>query len=112
MPANFYLRVYSVVREIPVGKVCSYGAIAEFLGAARSARMVGFALKQSGILDFLPAHRVLNRLGFLSGKHAFSPPELMEELLQSEGMKVENDQVVNFKELFWDPSENLNYREF
>lgn len=112
MPSDFYQRVYSVVREIPEGRVCSYGAIATFLGAARSSRMVGFALKQSGVLDFLPAHRVLNRLGLLSGKHAFSPPELMEELLLVEGIKVEKDQVVNFKDIFWDPSEHLNYKEF
>jgi len=104
--------VYSVVREIPRGRVCSYGAIAKFLGAARSSRMVGFALKQSGVLDFLPAHRVLNRNGLLSGKHAFTPPELMAELLQAEGIKVADDQVIVFKELFWDPAENLNYREF
>ncbi len=101
-----------MVREIPKGRVCSYGAIAKFLGAARSSRMVGFALKQSGVLDFLPAHRVLNRNGLLSGKHAFDPPELMAELLQEEGIKVVNDQVLDFKELFWDPAENLNFREF
>ncbi|PTM05152.1 MAG: hypothetical protein DA405_04850 [Bacteroidetes bacterium] len=112
MPSDFYQRVYSVVREIPAGRVCSYGAIAKFLGAARSSRMVGFALKQSGVLDFLPAHRVLNRNGFLSGKHAFNPPGLMAELLGAEGILVADDQVLNFKELFWDPAENLNYREF
>lgn len=100
------------MREIPEGRVCSYGAIAKFLGAAGSARMVGIALKQSGVLDFLPAHRVLNRNGQLSGKHAFNPPELMAELLASEGLVVNDDQVLNFKELFWDPAESLNYREY
>ncbi len=104
--------MYSVVREIPAGRVCSYGAIAKFLGAARSSRMVGTALKQSGVLDLLPAHRVLNRNGQLSGKHAFTPPELMAELLQAEGITVKDDQVINFKDFFWDPAESLNYREY
>ena len=112
MPKNFYERVYSVVREIPAGRVCSYGAIAKFLGAARSSRMVGTAMKQSAVLDFLPAHRVLNRNGQLSGKHAFNPPELMAELLRAEGIPVKDDQVLNFEALFWDPSESLNHREY
>lgn len=112
MPNEFYERVYSVVREIPEGKVCSYGAIAKFLGAARSSRMVGYALKQSGVLDFLPAHRVLNRNGFLTGQHAFNPPALMAELLRAEGHQVIDDQIVNFKEVFWDPAQHLNYKEY
>ena len=104
---NFYERVYYVVSKIPYGRVSTYGAIARYLGVKSSARLVGMALKNlrkyPNFYDLVPAHRVVNRNGFLTGKHSFSPPELMEELLKKEGIEIVNDKVVNFKELFWDP---------
>ena len=112
MDNNFFDRVYKVARLIPYGRVTSYGAIARFLGAARSARMVGYAMNGAGNYPDVPAHRVLNRNGLLTGKHHFSGSTLMEDLLASEGVEVVNDQVVRFKELFWDPAEDLNQEEF
>jgi methylated-DNA-protein-cysteine methyltransferase related protein len=103
---NFFELVFDVARQIPKGRVTSYGAIAACLGAKSSARMVGWAMNGAGrVRPKVPAHRVVNRLGILSGKHHFSPPGMMEKLLKKEGIKVKNDQVVDFKKLFWDPAE-------
>jgi len=105
---DFFQMVYQVVRLIPEGRVTSYGAIAKYLGAARSARMVGWAMNASHAqTPEVPAHRVVNRLGMLSGKAHFHPPERMEKLLASEGVIVVDDQIQNFKEKFWDPEEEL-----
>lgn len=100
---SFFERVYEVVRKIPEGRVTSYGAIAKVLGTARSARMVGWAMNASHDREDVPAHRVVNRNGILTGKHHFEGTNLMQQLLESEGIKVENNQVVNFKEIFWEP---------
>jgi len=100
---SFYQKVYEVARKIPEGKVTSYGAIAEFLGRKGSARMVGYAMNNVHSEYSVPAHRVVNRNGLLTGKHHFSPPDLMQQLLENEGIEVENDKVVNFKEVFWKP---------
>lgn len=109
---SFFDRVYAVARHIPYGRVTSYGAIAKFLGAARSARMVGYAMNGAGNHPEVPAHRVLNRNGLLTGKHHFPGSTLMEDLLQSEGVEVVNNQVLDFQKLFWDPAEDLNREEF
>ena len=103
--SNFFKDVYEVVKMIPKGKVTSYGAIANYLGVKRSARMVGWAM--NGAPGDVPAHRVLNRNGLLTGKNAFATPTLMQELLQKEGVQVVNDQVVNFEILFWDPATEI-----
>jgi methylated-DNA-protein-cysteine methyltransferase-like protein len=100
---HFFERVYALVRQIPEGKVTSYGAIAKALGAARSARMVGWAMNASHYLEDVPAHRVVNRMGLLSGKHHFEGTNLMQQLLESEGIQVENDQIIDFKNHFWQP---------
>ncbi len=100
---SFFERVYEVVRKIPEGRVTSYGAIAKALGTARSARMVGWAMNASHDREDVPAHRVVNRNGILTGKHHFEGTNLMQQLLESEGIKVENNQVVDFKEIFWEP---------
>jgi len=104
--SGFFDRVYEVCREIPEGRVTSYGAIAKSLGAARSARMVGWAMNNSHDKN-VPAHRVVNRNGMLSGKHHFSGTNAMQQLLEAEGVEVKELQVVNFKELFWDPIKEL-----
>lgn len=98
---NFYERVYEVARKIPFGRVTSYGAIARAIGAAKSARMVGYALKNSP--EDVPAHRVLNRNGVLTGKHHFPGTNLMQQLLENEGLVIINNQVQNFENYFWDP---------
>ncbi|MCB4807018.1 MGMT family protein [Tamlana sp. 62-3] len=103
---NFFDKVYEVAKQIPYGKVTSYGAIAKYLGAARSARMVGYAMNGSHGKD-VPAHRVVNRNGLLSGKHHFEGTNLMQQLLESEGVVVIDNHVQNFKAVFWDPSEEL-----
>lgn len=103
---GFFEKVYQVARQIPYGRVTSFGAIARYLGAPRSARMVGWALNGSHDKD-VPAHRVLNRNGLLTGKHHFPGTNLMRDLLESEGVEVEDNQVKNFKELFWDPNTDL-----
>jgi len=103
----FYDKVYTVVRQIPFGRVTSYGAIANFLGAKRSARLVGYAMNNSHEKN-VPAHRVVNRLGLLTGKHHFQGTNLMQQLLESEGVEVEDNQIQNFKEVFWNPSEELS----
>ncbi len=105
---NFFALVHEVARQIPRGRVTSYGAIAAVLGSKLSARMVGWAMNGSHrARPKVPAHRVVNRNGMLTGKHHFSPPGLMEQLLKKEGVKVKNDQVVEFKKLFWDPAAGL-----
>lgn len=109
---NFFERVYVVARLIPHGRVTSYGAIAKFIGAARSARMVGYAMNGSIDEEDIAAHRVVNRNGLLSGKAHFGGSRLMEQLLQSEGVEVENNQVKNFQEVFWDPSLELDRNDF
>jgi methylated-DNA-protein-cysteine methyltransferase-like protein len=105
---DFFARVYDVTSLIPYGRVTSYGAIARFLGSGRSARMVGWALNVSHCKPgLIPAHRVVNRNGLLTGKRHFGNSGTMEQLLASEGIIVENDRIVNFKEKFWDPSEEV-----
>lgn len=102
--------VFEVARQIPKGRVTSYGAIAACLGTKSSARMVGWAMNGCHrVKPKVPAHRVVNRLGILSGKHHFSPPGMMEKLLKKEGVKIKNDQVVDFKKLFWDPVEEIGF---
>jgi len=100
---NFFERVYDVARKIPYGKVTSYGAIAKVLGAARSARMVGWAMNASHNLEEVPAHRVVNRNGLLTGKHHFDGTNLMQQLLESEGIVVLDNQIVDFEKHFWMP---------
>ena len=102
---NFFERVYAVVRHIPYGKVTSYGAIAKVLGAARSARMVGWAMNAAHGLDDVPAHRVVNRNGLLTGKHHFDGTNLMQQLLENEGIKVVNNQIIDFEKHFWHPQQ-------
>lgn len=105
---NFFEDVYAVVRLIPKGRVTSYGAIAAYLGTKGSSRMVGYAMNAaSGKFPPVPAHRVLNRQGCLTGKHHFKPSHLMQELLENEGIRVEDDRVTEFKQLFWDPTIEL-----
>lgn len=106
---TFFENVYEVARLIPKGRVTSYGAIAKYLGTGRSARMVGYAMNNAHVqAPPVPAHRVVNRNGMLTGKHHFSPPELMEKLLKKEGVKVQKDTVADFKKLLWDPQIELN----
>lgn len=100
---DFFQRVYVVVRQIPSGRVTSYGAIAKYLGAARSARMVGWAMNASHIQPDVPAHRVVNRIGLLSGKHHFIGGNVMQQLLEKENIEVIEDQIQNFEQHFWDP---------
>lgn len=105
---SFFEDVYDVVRQIPKGRVTSYGAIANFLGTKSSARMVGWAMNGCGhIKPKVPAHRVVNRLGMLSGKVHFGSPTRMEELLLKEGIKVKKDIIVDFEKYFWDPAKEL-----
>jgi methylated-DNA-protein-cysteine methyltransferase-like protein len=102
--SDFFSKVYEIVKLIPPGRVTSYGAIAKYLGTAGSARMVGWAMNAShSHPGFVPAHRVVNRNGLLTGKHHFDTPNAMKELLENEGIKVRGDQIVNFKKHFWDP---------
>lgn len=107
MTESFFERVYEVVCQIPYGRVSSYGAIARFLGMSGSARMVGWAMNAAHTIPEVPAHRVVNRNGLLTGKHHFAGTHLMQQLLESEGVKVKNDQVVNFQSVFWDPNREL-----
>lgn len=100
---NFFERVYEIARLIPQGRVTSYGAIAKALGTARSARMVGWAMNASHNREDVPAHRVVNRIGMLSGKHHFEGTNLMQQLLENEGLKVVDNQIVNFEKHFWQP---------
>lgn len=106
--SDFFYMVFEVVRLIPKGRVTSYGAIAKYLGVKGSSRMVGWAMNSSHSHHSpVPAHRVVNREGLLTGKHHFANPNLMQELLEGEGIRVKGDKVVNFKNHFWDPSEEL-----
>lgn len=106
--ADFYEHVYQVVRLIPKGRVTSYGAIASFLGAANSSRLVGYAMNFShDVVPTVPAHRVVNRNGFLTGKMHFETPYKMQELLENEGVRVQDDKVKSFPEIFWDPTKSL-----
>jgi methylated-DNA-protein-cysteine methyltransferase-like protein len=105
---HFFNDVYEVVRQIPRGRVTSYGAIAAYLGTKGSARMVGYAMNASHLDESIPAHRVVNRNGVLTGKHHFEHPDKMQELLSEEGIKVNGDQIVDFHSVFWDPEKNLH----
>ena len=105
---DFFESVYDVTRLIPYGRVTSYGAIARYLGSGRSARTVGWALNICHTnTDFIPAHRVVNRNGLLTGKHHFGNSSTMQQLLENEGLVIDDDRIVNFKERFWDPSSEL-----
>jgi len=105
---TFFDKVYEVARQIPAGRVTSYGAIAEYLGMKGSSRMVGYAMNACGTAyPPVPAHRVVNRNGLLTGKHHFPSPDLMQQMLESEGVKVEDDKVVEFKKLLWLPIDEL-----
>lgn len=103
METNFFERVYQIARQIPYGKVTSYGAIAKVLGTARSARMVGWAMNAAHNLEDVPAHRVVNRNGLLTGKHHFDGTNLMQQLLENEGVKVVDNQIQDFEKVFWQP---------
>lgn len=100
---DFFERVYTIVREVPYGRVTTYGAIAKAIYAVGSARMVGYALSAAIGMPDVPAHRVVNRAGLLTGKHHFGGARVMQDLLESEGLVVTNNQVQNFKSCFWDP---------
>jgi methylated-DNA-protein-cysteine methyltransferase-like protein len=106
--ASFFELVYQVARQIPYGRITSYGAIAACLGTKLSARLVGWAINGADKINpKVPAHRVVNRVGLLSGKHHFKPPGRMEKLLKKEGVLVKDDVILNFKEKFWDPGKEL-----
>jgi methylated-DNA-protein-cysteine methyltransferase-like protein len=105
---DFFSRVYEVTKLIPYGRITTYGAIARFLGSGRSARMVGWALNIChNSNEFIPAHRVVNRIGLLTGKHHFGNSSTMEQLLENEGLLIENNKIINFKQKFWDPASEL-----
>lgn len=105
---GFFQRVYEVVRLIPYGRVTTYGAIASYLGAPGAARMVGWAMNQSHTAtEFVPAHRVVNRVGLLTGKHHFDGSQLMQQLLENEGAIIEDNRIQNMDEMFWDPVREL-----
>ncbi|MBP6978845.1 MAG: MGMT family protein [Bacteroidales bacterium] len=105
---SFFEKVYAVVKQIPHGRVTSYRAIARYLGSEGSARMVGWAMNQSHSSTIeIPAHRVVNRMGILTGKHHFGGPSVMQQLLESEGIVIQDDQIVDFEKHFWDPAKEL-----
>jgi len=105
---TFFSRVFEVAKLIPYGRVTSYGAIARYLGTGRSARMVGWAMNASHLQpENVPAHRVVNQIGLLTGKHHFDGPDVMKQLLESEGVSIINNKVKDFENLFWDPSKEL-----
>lgn len=104
---NFFNKVYDVAEQIPYGRVTSYGAIAKYLGATRGARMVGWAMNNAHSMEHIPAHRVVNKAGLLTGKHHFSGTNLMQQLLESEGIEVIDNQIQNLKKCFWDPGHEL-----
>ncbi|OGS73929.1 MAG: cysteine methyltransferase [Flavobacteria bacterium RIFCSPLOWO2_12_FULL_35_11] len=104
---NFFEKVYEVAKQIPFGRVTSYGAIAKYLGAAKSARMVGWAMNASHNNADIPAHRVVNRNGLLTGKFHFDGTNLMQQLLENEGIVVKENQIQNFQNVFWDPFKEL-----
>ena len=105
--SDFFENVYAVVKLIPSGRVTSYGAIACYLGSKQSSRMVGWAMNASHKKNGIPAHRVVNRKGILTGKHHFDTSNRMQELLEEEGVKIDEDRIVNYNELFWDPMKEL-----
>jgi len=107
LKASFFENVYDVVRLIPEGRVTNYGAIANYLGTRRSARMVGWAMNAAHGLPDVPAHRVVNRVGLLTGKNHFKTPTEMQRLLEVEGVKISNDKVEDFDKYFWDPNVEL-----
>lgn len=105
---DFFCNVYEVTKQIPYGRITSYGAIARYLGSGRSARMVGWALNVChNDKEFIPAHRVVNRKGLLTGKHHFGNSTTMQQLLENEGIIIEDDLIINFREKFWDPQIEL-----
>jgi methylated-DNA-protein-cysteine methyltransferase-like protein len=104
---NYFGLVYQVVQEIPRGRVTSYGAIAHYLGLKSGARMVGYAMNAAHTMPDVPAQRVVNRQGLLTGKHHFETSTRMQELLEADGVSVENDQVQDFETIFWDPEKEL-----
>ncbi len=104
---SFFENVYEVVKLIPEGRATSYGAIANYLGAKGSARMVGWAMNAAHGMSNVPAHRVVNRLGVLSGKNHFSSPNEMQQRLENEGIKVDDDRIIDFDKVFWDPTMEL-----
>lgn len=104
---SFFEKVYRIVRQIPSGRVTSYGAIARYIGAAGSSRMVGWAMNNASKYEDIPAHRVVNRKGLLTGKHHFPGTYVMQQLLEEEGIHVEDDQIVHFQHHFWDPEREL-----
>ena len=106
--SGFFERVYEVCRQIPEGRVTSYGAIAKYLGAAKSARMVGWAMNSSKNIEDVPAHRVVNRNGMLTGKSHFGGSNAMQQLLEKEGVKVNDLQIIDFQKYFWDPMKELS----
>ncbi|WP_396169976.1 MGMT family protein [Flavobacterium sp.] len=103
MEENFFEKVYTIAKQIPEGRVTSYGAIAKVLGTARSARMVGWAMNASHNREDVPAHRVVNRKGLLTGKIHFDGTNLMQQLLENEGIQVVDNQIVDFEKVFWAP---------
>ncbi|MEN9884250.1 MAG: hypothetical protein RLZZ420_1467 [Bacteroidota bacterium] len=106
---NFFEDVFAVVRLIPPGRVTNYGSIAKYLGTGLSSRMVGWAMNASHqSAEYVPAHRVVNRNGMLSGKHHFETPTAMQEKLEEEGIVIRDDQVVDFRTIYWDPEKELN----
>jgi methylated-DNA-protein-cysteine methyltransferase related protein len=106
--SSFFEKVYEVVKLVPYGRVTSYGAIARYLGSGGSARMVGWAMNASHTqLQHIPAHRVVNRNGLLTGKHHFGGQDMMKQLLESEGIEIAGDQITNFTERYWDPVKEL-----
>jgi methylated-DNA-protein-cysteine methyltransferase related protein len=105
---DFFIQVHQVARLIPKGRVTSYGAIAKYLGVAKSARIVGFAMNVAHQFDDIPAHRVVNRNGLLTGKIHFDYPGQMQELLESEGHLIKDDEIIDFKNVFWNPEIELN----
>ena len=104
---SFFLKVYEVVHQIPEGKVTSYGAIAKYLGSPQSSRMVGWAMNAAHSLADVPAHRVVNRKGLLTGKHHFGGGTIMQQLLENEGVLIKEDQIQDFEKYFWDPLKSL-----
>lgn len=105
---NYFELVYQVVKEIPPGRATTYGTIAHYLGLKSGARMVGYAMNAAHTLPDVPAHRVVNRIGMLTGKSHFSTPTAMQEALECEGVKVENDKIKDFEKVFWDPEKELS----
>ena len=104
---NFFKNVYKVVKDVPFGRVTTYGSIAKYIGSPQSSRMVGWALNASHKIQDIPSHRVVNKIGLLSGKHHFEGTNLMQQLLESEDIKINKNQIVDFSSVFWNPSIHL-----